>query len=215
MVNLWRGKESGDFGERVIDGELGNLFEFEAQDSVSPNSFPNMLINFDIFYDDERYFFRATKTADLDSNDQEKTNNLEQEWKALHDANPNVKYKLEYPPIKEEELEERVSGDAGETSPVPLQQKEKGGTRSALVVYISDPPPKLPKQPGWDIFGQYQLKWTNRQDPVKATDYCFELHHRTFNPHQLFATFEFDNLKGVMRLCPGRNLPPDQTSYCP
>ena len=67
-------------------------------------------------------------------------------------------------------------------------------------------PPALPKTATWDVSGVYRLTCTNRLQPVDATDYCFELHYTTQSPRQLFATFEFGNLKGIMRLCPEKVL---------
>jgi hypothetical protein len=56
------------------------------------------------------------------------------------------------------------------------------------------------------VSGVYRLYCTNRLDPVDASNYCFEIHHITQAPGQLFATFEFGNLKGIMRLCPEKAL---------
>lgn len=66
--------------------------------------------------------------------------------------------------------------------------------------------PALKKTTGWPVSGLYRLTCTNRLDPVDAADYCFELHYTTELPRQLFATFEFGNLKGIMRLCPEKAL---------
>jgi hypothetical protein len=58
------------------------------------------------------------------------------------------------------------------------------------------------KKSEWKISGRYWLTCTNRLEPVDATDYCFELHYTNSSPRQLFATFEFGSLKGMMRMCP-------------
>jgi len=55
------------------------------------------------------------------------------------------------------------------------------------------------KATDWPVSGVYRLYCTNRLDPVDASNYCFEIHQA---PGQLFATFEFGNLRGIMRLCP-------------
>jgi hypothetical protein len=62
------------------------------------------------------------------------------------------------------------------------------------------------KTTGWPVSGVYCLTCTNRLNPVDASVYCFELHHTPDAPGQLYATFEFGDLKGLMRLCPEKSL---------
>jgi hypothetical protein len=62
-----------------------------------------MKIKFGIFYDDETFRFKAAKTADLDSTDLERLSSLEEEWQALHDPNPDAKYKIEFEEMKDED----------------------------------------------------------------------------------------------------------------
>jgi len=85
-----------DSSRRVLDGQLAHTFEFHKQESTSPNGFPNMTIKFDLLYDDEIFHFKAIKTADLDTTDLDRLGSLEQEWKALHDPNPEAMWKIEY-----------------------------------------------------------------------------------------------------------------------
>jgi hypothetical protein len=75
---------------------MGNTFTFHEQKSISPSGFPIMTVSFNIFYDDEIFHFKAIKTADLDTTDLERVSSLEQEWKALHDPNPEARYKIKY-----------------------------------------------------------------------------------------------------------------------
>jgi hypothetical protein len=85
-----------DSSRRVLDGQLAHTFEFHDQESTSPNGFPNMTIKFDLLYDDEIFHFKAIKTADLDTTDLDRLGSLEQEWKALHDPNPEAMWKIQY-----------------------------------------------------------------------------------------------------------------------
>jgi hypothetical protein len=96
-----------DSSRRVLDGQLAHTFEFHDQESTSPNGFPNMTIKFSLFYDDELFYFKAIKTADLDTTDLERVSSLEQEWKALHDPNPNAICKIEYHKLPDYGLERK------------------------------------------------------------------------------------------------------------
>jgi len=58
---------------------------------------------------------------------------------------------------------------------------------------------------GWNVSVNYSLICTSRYQPVDASSYSLELHCHQ-NSNQLFATFEFGDLKGVMRLCPEKAL---------
>jgi hypothetical protein len=62
-----------------------------------------MNVTFHILYDDEIFHFNAMKIADLDSTDLERMGSLEQEWQALHDPNPEVKCKLQYEDMGEDD----------------------------------------------------------------------------------------------------------------
>ena len=98
---------NADSSRRVLDGQLGDRFEFDPQESTSPNGFPNMMIKFTLFYDDELFHFKGIKTADLDTTDLESVRSLEQEWKALHDPNPNAMWKIEYHKLPDYGLERK------------------------------------------------------------------------------------------------------------
>jgi hypothetical protein len=76
----------------VIDGELQDEFEFDDQKSISPKGFPNMKVKFGLFYDDEIFHVKASKTADLDLTNLKRLSSLEEEWQALHDPRPEAKY---------------------------------------------------------------------------------------------------------------------------
>ena len=53
----------------------------------------------------------------------------------------------------------------------------------------------------WDVTGIYNITCFNRNDPVNTMKYSMEI-HCCESLHQLYATFTFDSLKGVMRMCP-------------
>ncbi|KAE9363926.1 hypothetical protein N431DRAFT_355698 [Stipitochalara longipes BDJ] len=201
----WRGKECG---ERIIDGELGHVFELIAQKTTSSNGFPDMKLLFDILYDDEVFHMKAVKTADLDSSDLERTYTLEEEWQALYDLRPEAKFKVKFekqgecwyermrifPENRKRKAEYHpFSNGSRETSNMPL--------KCLRSITASSKAKTIP----WSVSGRYWLYCTNRLDPVDADDYCFEL-HITQPVAQLFATFEFGNIKGLMRLCPEQAL---------
>lgn len=88
---------------RVLDGEFQHEFTFHDQKSTSASGFPNMNIVFHMVYDDEIFRVKAMKIADLDSTDLERMGSLEQEWQALHDPKPEIKDKLEYEEMGDED----------------------------------------------------------------------------------------------------------------
>ncbi len=96
-------KDRSDTFRRVLDGEFQHEFSFHDQKSTSLSGFPNMNIIFHMVYDDEIFCVHATKIADLDSTDLERMGSLEQQRQALHDPNPEVKDKLEYKKVGEDD----------------------------------------------------------------------------------------------------------------
>ena len=58
----------------------------------------------------------------------------------------------------------------------------------------------------WDVTGKYRLKCTSRYKPVDASHYSLQIHYQAGPPGQLYATFVFGNLRGIMRMCSASSL---------
>jgi hypothetical protein len=71
----------------------------------------------------------------------------------------------------------------------------------------STKPSSLPgNSSDWDVTGKYRLKCSSRYKPVDASNYSLEIHYQAGPPGQLYATFVFGNLRGIMRLCSSSSL---------
>lgn len=53
----------------------------------------------------------------------------------------------------------------------------------------------------WDVTGTYLLKCKSLYRPGNASNYSIDIHYQNGPPGQLFATFAFKNLRGIMRMC--------------
>ena len=51
----------------------------------------------------------------------------------------------------------------------------------------------------WDVTGQYMLVCANRFQPSKTDGFSLKIYYES---NQLYAKFKFDQLSGIMRMCP-------------
>lgn len=198
------------YTRHIIDGELQTNFEFHVREGTSKDGFPNMDIAFSLFYDDELFKFKAMKTADLDSADVERIGSLEQEWKDLHDSRPEARDHWEFEPMNDDDnwipVRKRKYPYTNRRRKAEYHPFSNGSRKFGAPCL---PPAELLSKKGgrlWDVSGRYWLQCTNRLEPVVTTEYCFELHYTAEGTYDLFATFEFGSLKGIMRLCPEEKL---------
>jgi hypothetical protein len=67
---------------------------------------------------------------------------------------------------------------------------------------VSTNPAKPKKLPPWDATGHYQLICTSRYQPVDTSNYSLQIYYQLDPGCQIYTTFKFGALGGMMRLCP-------------
>lgn len=78
---------------------------------------------------------------------------------------------------------------------------------------VSTNSPKPKELPPWDATGCYQLICTSRYQPVNAFNYSLQIHYQLGPKGQIYATFKFGALEGMMRLYPQEALVPRRNAW--
>jgi hypothetical protein len=74
--------------------------------------------------------------------------------------------------------------------------------KQPAVSSVSTNSAKPKKLQPWDATSCYQLVCTSRYQPVGASNYFLQIYYQLGPKCQIYATFKFGALEGMMRLCP-------------
>ena len=216
----WRGKEDDGHiygGETKAQGEFNFKYDTKAKES-EVNA---MTIAFGMVHKGRHLIFHGSKVANLEFESEDESWSLESEWQAMFDP--------EWEVDSESDIESDGSIYKKPKDPPKgglIKAKNKPGPNpgfmpnsltfgAAQSTFTATPAAQIPL-PLWDGTGKYNITSGESYGPtrnfmknftgskhVDTTGFSLKIfYYRQSLPHQLYATFCFDKLEGVMQLCP-------------